>query len=68
MFNDAVAKKKKTNVKQQSLLRVFMNCLKNETDTDMIFYELLCNIFDLRIPADEQAKIKEAKQKLKYNL
>lgn len=68
MYNEVISKKRKTNVKQQTLLRVFMNCMKNETDTDMLFYELLCNIFDLRISDDEQKKIAEAKKNLKYKL
>lgn len=68
MYNEVVSKKRKINIKQKSLLRAFMVCLKNETDADLIFYELLCNIFDLPIPADEQEQIKAAKKKLKYTL
>ena len=52
----------------KTLLNGFMQCMKEEKDCDYIFYELLVNVFEMRLSEDEQKEIDAAKERLKYEL
>jgi hypothetical protein len=53
--------------KVKTLLNGFICCMKEGTDCDYLFLDLLVNVLGgLQLSADEKAKVEEAKNKLKY--
>ncbi len=66
MFQNAVGNKTKN--KNKTLLQGFLSCMKEQKDTDYVFYELIGNIFGLKFSIDEQKEINEAKKRCKYEL
>ena len=69
MFNDVTQKNTKlAGKKPVTLLRSFLTCMKEEKDVDFIFWELLMNIFEVKLSPEEIAAIEKAKANLKYEL
>lgn len=49
-----------------SLLSLIFNKMKQERDVDWLFYELIANVIDYKLDADDQKKIAKAKENLAF--
>ena len=49
-----------------SLLSLIFNKMKQERDVDWLFYELIANVIDYKLDADDQKKIAKAKENLSF--
>lgn len=65
MFQQVMANKIKG---KKTIGTALTACMNQDRDCDYLFFELLCYILDVRLSDDEVERIKEAKDKLKYDL
>jgi hypothetical protein len=68
MWQMAAEQNNGTNTKKAttSLLSLIFNKMKQERDVDWLFYELIANVIDFKLDADDLKKIEKAKKNLAF--
>ena len=68
MWQMAAEQNNGTNTKKAttSLLSLIFNKMKQERDVDWMFYELIANVIDFKLDADDLKKIEKAKKNLAF--
>lgn len=63
MYQNSIKNK---HYKAKPIVKAFLQCMKEQQDCDLIFFELIAQVFDMPLDKDEQQEIQEAKERLKY--